>query len=254
MKVVVFGNVPLTSWVIGVLSSRPGWDLLGVVCKATAPDAFAHHGMSLPSASSYCDEFGIPVLDIEAAGELAEQGPVLGISVRYPDLFKQDYYNKFQPGILNLHGGLLPAFRGVNIANHAILEGAKKNGGTLHFIANGVDTGDIVSRHEFEMTDLDTAKSTFDKTLDALKCTFVTFLNTTERDGEVKRVPQQSFIDGGEETKTYRLRDLDRYREIDVSDFASEMADRKIRAFTFLGQKPAYLRVGNKKYWLSESY
>lgn len=253
MKVIVFGNVPLTSWVIGTLKSRPGWDLVGVVCKITSPDAFAHHGMLLPSASAYCSEFGIPILDIDEAGDVAEKNKVLGISVRYPDLFKQEYYAKFQPGIINLHGGLLPAFRGVNIANHAILDGAEKNGGTLHFIENGVDTGDIVSRHEYEVSNLDTAKSIFDKTLEALKITFIDFLDKTDKDGHVNRISQQKFIDAGEKAKSYRLRDLEMYREIDVADFSSEMADQKIRAFTFPGQEPAYVKIGCKRYWLVET-
>lgn len=51
--------------------------------------------------------------------------------------------------LYNIHFSLLPAYRGVGMAMHPILRGEKKSGVTLHYIDDGIDTGDIIAQREF---------------------------------------------------------------------------------------------------------
>ena len=49
-------------------------------------------------------------------------------------------------GALNMHGSLLPKFRGRAPVNWAILKGAQESGATLHYMVERADAGDIVDQ------------------------------------------------------------------------------------------------------------
>jgi methionyl-tRNA formyltransferase len=60
-------------------------------------------------------------------------------------------------GAINVHGGLLPRYRGANILNWAIIEGATKTGVTAHYMTEGIDEGDVIYSSETCIEDSDTA-------------------------------------------------------------------------------------------------
>jgi hypothetical protein len=57
----------------------------------------------------------------------------------------------FRLGVLNAHMGLLPAYRGMNVAEWAALEGAPV-GCTVHLIDTGIDTGPILATREVDIS------------------------------------------------------------------------------------------------------
>jgi folate-dependent phosphoribosylglycinamide formyltransferase PurN len=59
-------------------------------------------------------------------------------------------------GCWNLHKSLLPQYRGMAPSFHALLEGAGKVGVTLHVVAKGFDTGEILAQDEVPVTKSDT--------------------------------------------------------------------------------------------------
>ncbi|HET7603502.1 MAG TPA: formyl transferase [Gemmatimonadales bacterium] len=61
-------------------------------------------------------------------------------------------------GTLNVHPGLLPRYRGVDVVAHAILNGDPV-GATVHFVDAGIDTGRIISRIRVSPGPLDTLAS-----------------------------------------------------------------------------------------------
>jgi len=72
--------------------------------------------------------------------------PDLVISIRYGVILRAPVISRPRYGVLNLHSGLLPEYRGVMASFWAMLAGAERIGTTLHFIADeGIDTGPIVS-------------------------------------------------------------------------------------------------------------
>jgi methionyl-tRNA formyltransferase len=68
-------------------------------------------------------------------------------------------------GVLNLHPALLPFNRGWHTPNWAILD-QTPIGATLHFMDNGVDTGDIVAQAELEVRPEDTAHTLYARLLE----------------------------------------------------------------------------------------
>ena len=72
--------------------------------------------------------------------------PDLIISVRFGLIIGQDIIDIPRYGVINLHSGVLPSYRGVMATLRAMLNGDSDIGSTLHFIQDsGIDTGDIIS-------------------------------------------------------------------------------------------------------------
>jgi len=71
--------------------------------------------------------------------------PDLILSLRYRKIFHEKVITQPRLGVLNLHSGLLPKFRGVMATFHAMLEANGQIGSTLHRIRDrGIDTGEII--------------------------------------------------------------------------------------------------------------
>lgn len=94
------------------------------------------------------------------------------INVLEPDLIITCAYGQKLPlelllipklGCINVHASLLPKLRGGAPIHRAILEGCSKTGVTIMYMAESMDTGDMISQREVEITDDDTASSLHDK-------------------------------------------------------------------------------------------
>jgi len=86
--------------------------------------------------------------DINTAAGLARlkaSEPDLIISIRYGMILKAAAISVPSQGVINLHSGLLPAYRGVMASFWALLNGERQLGTTLHYIEDaGIDTGRVI--------------------------------------------------------------------------------------------------------------
>ena len=81
--------------------------------------------------------------------ELAACQPDLVISVRYRRILKDAAIAIPKFGVLNLHSGLLPEYKGVMATFWAMLNGEQKIGSTAHWIVDGtIDTGPVIGQAE----------------------------------------------------------------------------------------------------------
>lgn len=72
--------------------------------------------------------------------------PDLIVSIRYGAILKSPVLSIPRLGVLNLHSGLLPEYRGVLATFRALMNGDAEIGCTLHYIADSsIDTGDVVA-------------------------------------------------------------------------------------------------------------
>ena len=93
---------------------------------------------------------GIPVLWHERKTkpdslieEIRRRGGEVGISWSYSQMFPVELLNAFPRGILNMHGGKIPEYRGANVLPWAILNGETEIGVTWHGVVEEVDAGPI---------------------------------------------------------------------------------------------------------------
>jgi methionyl-tRNA formyltransferase len=77
---------------------------------------------------------------------IREFAPDIIVSIRYGAILKAPVLSVPRLGVLNLHSGLLPAYRGVLATFRALLNGDAEIGCTLHYIGDSsIDTGDIIA-------------------------------------------------------------------------------------------------------------
>jgi len=97
-----------------------------------------------------------------------------------PDFLFSFYYRSMlaapllavaRQGALNMHGSLLPRYRGRAPVNWAVLHGEHETGATLHFMTAKPDDGDIVAQSRVPILPDDTAREVFDKVTVAAEIT-----------------------------------------------------------------------------------
>jgi len=104
--------------------------------------------------------------------ELKKSKPDLMITYFYPQLISSEILAIPNLGTINFHPAILPDYRGAHVINWMILKGEKNAGITLHYIDEGIDTGDIIHKEtipiEFEDTAFDLEKKVIEKSIQIL--------------------------------------------------------------------------------------
>ena len=95
--------------------------------------------------------------DEECVKILKDMCPDFIIVVAYGQILSKEILHIPKYGCINLHASLLPKYRGAAPINWAIIKGEKKSGNTTMFMAEGLDTGDILLKSEFEIDETMTA-------------------------------------------------------------------------------------------------
>lgn len=76
----------------------------------------------------------------------------LFISLSFNQIFKKQIINLPKLKSINVHAGKLPFYRGRNVLNWAIINGENEFGVTVHYIDEGIDTGDIILQNTYPIT------------------------------------------------------------------------------------------------------
>jgi methionyl-tRNA formyltransferase len=79
----------------------------------------------------------------------------LFVSMSFNQIFKRKIINLPSYSIINCHAGKLPFYRGRNVLNWVLINDEKEFGITVHYVDEGIDTGDIILQKTFPITDDD---------------------------------------------------------------------------------------------------
>jgi len=85
------------------------------------------------------------------------------VVVAFGQLLSQAILDIPPKGCINVHGSLLPKYRGAGPIQWSIINGDKTTGVTTMYMDKGMDTGDMILKREFEIEELDTYKDLHDK-------------------------------------------------------------------------------------------
>jgi len=147
------------------------------------------------SVASVCREHGIPHLTVDDPNDAAT---VRRIRALAPDFLFSFYYRKMlgaellsiaPRGALNMHGSMLPKYRGRVPVNWAVLKGERQTGATLHVMNEKPDNGAIVEQFAVPILPDDTAREVFDKVCVAAELVLWRCLPALI-DGSARPVPQ----------------------------------------------------------------
>lgn len=118
------------------------------------------------------------------------------VSMSFNQIFKKQIIDMTPMKIINCHAGLLPYYRGRNILNWALINDEKKFGVTVHYVDEGIDTGDIILQKEINITEEDNYKTLLEKAY--VECADVLFqsLVLLAKD-DIKRISQNTINEFG---------------------------------------------------------
>ena len=168
-----------------------------VAAVFTQPDKPRGRGMreSFSPVKALAAERGIPVYqpvtfkDGAATELLRTLAPELLVVVAYGRILPQTFLDVAKYGSINVHGSLLPKYRGAAPIQWAVLNGDKTTGVSVQYMAAAMDAGDVIASRETEIGEFETSGELFDR----LKTLGAELLVETVRkiaSGDVVRVPQ----------------------------------------------------------------
>ena len=88
---------------------------------------------------------------------LREAGVELVVLAGYMRMIKAPLLDAFPRRIINIHPSLLPAFPGLESWRQAVAAGATESGCTVHFVDDGMDSGEIIAQRRVPVLPGDTA-------------------------------------------------------------------------------------------------
>ena len=115
--------------------------------------------------------------------------PDILFSFYYRNMVKKPILDVPPLGALNLHGSLLPKYRGRCPINWVLVHGETETGVTLHYMTPKPDDGDIVAQTKIAIFEEDTAKTLFDRSVPAAAALLDEALPLL-KEGKATRTPQ----------------------------------------------------------------
>ncbi len=143
----------------------------GVTAVLTQPDKPKGRGKKLAysAVKEEAVKHEIPVYqpiklreDAELIQKLKDLKPDFIVVVAFGQILTKEVLDIPKYGCINLHGSLLPMYRGAAPIQWAVINGEKVSGNTTMLMDAGIDTGDMLLKDEVEITDSMTAGELFD--------------------------------------------------------------------------------------------
>lgn len=132
------------------------------------------------------------VNSIEFIDEVRKYECDLFVSMSFNQIFKKEITNIPPMKTINCHAGKLPFYRGRNILNWALINDEKEFGITVHFIDEGIDTGDIILQRVFPISDVDDYNSLLEKAY--IECAIILYDSIKViQNGNLQTIKQDSI-------------------------------------------------------------
>lgn len=151
MKLVFFGEDSFSTVVLqSIIEAK--FEVLCVICPVY--DNYIYKRLEICA-----NKFSVPFFRRD---DFAEQEFINRLKSYVPDLFVVAHFQKLlkkellslpKIGSINLHPSLLPKYRGMSPQHWPIINGDQYTGVTVHYIDDGIDTGDIIEQEKVEITD-----------------------------------------------------------------------------------------------------
>jgi methionyl-tRNA formyltransferase len=232
MRVVLFGCGAKATAVLDKLLELKQ-DVVGVVYSEL--DKHENYNYTLPeNVARDCDIAVLSSQFKDKVGWIRKLNPDVIFVVGWRYKIPREQYSIPPKGTIVFHDSLLPKYRGFAPMNWAIINGETETGATMFYIAEGVDSGDIIAQAEIPITLLDDAKTVETKVTKACVGLLETYLPLIKLDKvhrtpqydrfatyTCKRVPSDGLIDWNKTT-------------MQLYNFVRGLADPYPGAFTYL--------------------
>ena len=166
MKIMYMGTPSFAARVLEIIKEEFSDSEIITVTKVDAPKGRSYKLCPCETRVK-ATELGIETVTPE---NLKEENFLQTLTDFAPDVIIVAAYGKILPeyvlsypkyGCINVHGSLLPEYRGAAPVNRAIMDGKTKTGVTIMYMEKGLDTGDMLSKAELDITEDMTATALF---------------------------------------------------------------------------------------------
>ena len=193
MKIVFMGTPKLAAGVLEALWEA-GHEIRAVVTQPDKPKGRSK-ALQMSPVKEFALEKGIEVFQPvrirkpEAVDKLKEFDAEVFVVAAFGQILSQEILDMPKYGCINVHGSLLPAYRGPAPIQRCITNGEEKTGVTIMQMDAGIDTGDMLLKRSVAILPSDTAESLSDKLEKAGGEAIVEALALLEK-GELRGTPQ----------------------------------------------------------------
>jgi len=153
LRIVFLGTPQFAVPTLAALIAHPAMHVAAVVSQPDKPIG-RNQEMHVPPTKELALAHNIPVFQplslaksTDTVTALESLAPDVIVMVAFGQILKQPILRLPRLGVINLHGSLLPAYRGAAPINWAIINGDTISGATTMFTEAGVDTGPILLKH-----------------------------------------------------------------------------------------------------------
>lgn len=196
MKVIFMGTPDFAVYSLKALLEKHE-----VVAVVTQPDKPKGRGkkMQFPPVKELALAHGIEVLqpekvrDAAVVEQLRSYGADLIAVTAFGQILPESILLMPKYGCINVHGSLLPEYRGAAPMQRAIIDGKKVTGITTMFMAKGMDTGDMLLKTEVEILPTDNFETLHDKMAAAGAQLLLDTIDGLEA-GTITRIPQDDAL------------------------------------------------------------
>jgi len=247
-KVILFGSIPLATKCLKAIIKRHDTNILGVCC--TDIHNKWQYFDDEETVFEFCNREKIRHI---SHSDILNMDPDIGFSIRYHKIIEKEVIDKFKLGIINIHGGILPKYKGTYSNIHSILNGEQEYGVTLHYIDENIDNGDIIDILSEPIDEDDTG---FDLFLKSLKLGYEILIRNLDDllYGKNKRVKQSSILNNTTNNNIYYKKDIDMLKYIPYEKLGDRYSFQVIKAFSSPYHEPAFTVINNKKIYLKYKY
>ncbi len=168
MRIVYMGTPDFAVPALEKLAQSPDYTVAAVFTQPDKPKG-RKMVMTPPDVKVCAEKLGIPVFQPssmrseEAYNSLKELNPDVIVVAAYGQILPKAVLDLPKFGCVNIHGSLLPKYRGAAPIQQSVLDGEKVTGVTTMLMDVGLDTGDILLKAETEIGENETAGELFDR-------------------------------------------------------------------------------------------
>ena len=228
MRVLFIGTGEIGVPVLRSLLESEEQELVGIVTQPDKPVGRAQR-IEAPPIKAALGESKVPVLQpariksAEAVEEIRVLAPEVIVVMAYGQILPRAVLEIPPVACLNLHASLLPRHRGAAPIQAAIVEGDRETGISVMYMAEGLDTGDVLLQKRLEIAANETGGSLHDRLAEIAPAALSEALAQLQA-GTARRIPQDSSA------ATYSPKLGREDGRIDWNESATTI-ERKIRAF-----------------------
>ncbi len=195
MKIVFMGTPDFAVPCLDALVNN-GYDIVGVVTQPDKPSGRKQSCLKPPPVKEAAIKHGIrtilqpvKVRTPEFVADIRDLKPDLIVTAAYGRILTRGILDVPPLGCINVHGSLLPKYRGAAPIQWALINGDKVTGITTMFMDEGMDTGDILLQRELAITENMNSQELFDELKKLGAAALLETLHELEN-GTLKRIPQ----------------------------------------------------------------